>query len=146
MEKSTGVVLKQSYDRMKKRWLVKIVLTNFFYIILIGFLGVALLSEKASLKQLIEKQGPAVEGYKLKSVIYEVLRPQGISLGQGMDIAQIVVDQCRELDLPPGLVLALMKNESGFSTNAKSNKGAMGIMQVMPATWDEYVKKWKSVV
>jgi hypothetical protein len=138
---STGVVWKETYNKMKKKWLVRWLLTNCFYIILIGFLGVSLSSEKAFVREMVEKQGPVMENFKLKGAIYEVLRHKGISLGQGMDIAQIVSDQCRELDLPPGLVLAVMKNESGFVTNAKSNKGAMGIMQIMPATWEEYVKK-----
>jgi soluble lytic murein transglycosylase-like protein len=100
-----------------------------------------LLTEKASFEQKIAGQAPVIENYKLKGAIHEILKHKGISLGQGMDIAQVVVTQCKELDLPPGLVLAVMKNESEFHTNARSNKGAMGIMQIMPATWDMYVKK-----
>jgi soluble lytic murein transglycosylase-like protein len=141
MGKSTGVVWAETYNRMAKRWWVRWVLTNCFYIILVVVLGVALIAEKASLKETMERQAPALETYKLKGAIYELLRSKGISLGQGLDIAQAVTDQCRELNLPPGLVLALMKTESKFAINAKSEKGAMGIMQIMPATWDTYVKK-----
>jgi soluble lytic murein transglycosylase-like protein len=141
MKKSTGVVLRESYDRMRKKWRIRWLITNFFYLILVGILGVTLFSEKASFEQKIAGQAPVIENYKLKGAIYEILRHKGISLGQGMDIAQVVSIQCKELDLPPGLVLALMKNESEFHTNARSNKGAMGIMQIMPATWDMYVKK-----
>ena len=141
MKKSTGVVLRESYDRMRKKWRIRWLITNFFYLILVGILGVTLFTEKASFEQKIAGQAPVIENYKLKGAIYEILRHKGISLGQGMDIAQVVAIQCKELELPPGLVLALMKNESEFHTNARSNKGAMGIMQIMPATWDTYVKK-----
>lgn len=141
MEKSTGVVLKESYNKMNRRNLIRFILTNCFYFILIGILGGTLIYERKNFKEMKETYAPAFENYKLRGAIYDVLRSKGISLGQGMDIAQIIVDQCRELDLPPSLVLAIMKTESEFSANAKSNKGAMGIMQIMPATWDSYVKK-----
>jgi soluble lytic murein transglycosylase-like protein len=36
--------------------------------------------------------------------------------------------------LPPGLVRGVMKAESGFDTHATSPKGAIGLMQLMPAT------------
>jgi membrane-bound lytic murein transglycosylase F len=35
------------------------------------------------------------------------------------------------------LVLATMKQESGFSTEARSHKGATGLMQIMPVTSEE---------
>ncbi|MBR4030349.1 MAG: lytic transglycosylase domain-containing protein [Clostridia bacterium] len=43
--------------------------------------------------------------------------------------------------LEPSLVLAQIKAESGFNHNAKSKKGALGLMQVMPETGTWCAKK-----
>ncbi|WP_264816614.1 lytic transglycosylase domain-containing protein, partial [Gluconobacter kondonii] len=39
--------------------------------------------------------------------------------------------------LPPEWIRAVMQVESGRDARAISAKGAMGLMQIMPATWQE---------
>jgi len=78
---------------------------------------------------------------KTKESIYSILRHKGVSLNQGLDIAEVTIRQSRKLNLKMSLILAVMKKESLFSPYALSSQNAMGLMQVHPITWEEYVDK-----
>jgi soluble lytic murein transglycosylase-like protein len=96
--------------------------------------------EKTIVNRLSFKESLLLD-YKAKEEIYKILRVNGFSLGQGIDIADIVIKQTKSLSLPLPLVMAVMKVESDMYVNAKSKSGALGLMQIMPATWDVYIKK-----
>jgi len=53
------------------------------------------------------------------------------------EIDAAVVEASRRYSLPPGWIRAVMKAESNGQVRAVSAKGAMGLMQIMPGTWDE---------
>jgi soluble lytic murein transglycosylase-like protein len=46
----------------------------------------------------------------------------------------LIQEHARRNDLRPSLVRAVIQVESGFNARARSPKGAMGLMQLMPAT------------
>lgn len=46
----------------------------------------------------------------------------------------IILQLARAYQLEPALVKAVMHVESAFNSSARSNKGAMGLMQLMPST------------
>ncbi|MEM8962131.1 MAG: lytic transglycosylase domain-containing protein [Acidobacteriota bacterium] len=50
------------------------------------------------------------------------------------DLERLIDRWSRQRGLDPRLVQAVMQAESGYNIRAKSSKGAMGLMQLMPAT------------
>ena len=53
------------------------------------------------------------------------------------DWGGIVAEAATRFDLPPAWILAVMRAESAFNPRAVSPKGAIGLMQVMPGTYDQ---------
>jgi soluble lytic murein transglycosylase-like protein len=49
-------------------------------------------------------------------------------------VAEAIVEEALANDLPRELVLAVIRTESGFHNFARSKVGALGLMQIMPAT------------
>ncbi len=60
-------------------------------------------------------------------------RPDGGALDRNA-IKRLVVEEAEATTLPPSLALALAKVESDFQGAALSDKGARGVMQIMPRT------------
>jgi soluble lytic murein transglycosylase-like protein len=56
----------------------------------------------------------------------------GVNLAQKYD--DLIVEHARQHSVRPDLVRAVVQVESAYNPNARSPKGAMGLMQLMPAT------------
>lgn len=50
-------------------------------------------------------------------------------------IAHAIVNASKEFNIPTAVLLSLMAVESSFIVDAKSNKGAVGLMQINHAVW-----------
>lgn len=62
-------------------------------------------------------------------------RPAGVAMADRF--AGFVAEASQRFALPASSIRAVMQAESGGDVRALSPKGAMGLMQIMPATWAE---------
>jgi len=138
----SGVVLKETLAKARRRGIFLFILMNLAYIIAIAGLSVVITQEKRTISSFPDVN-QMIEEYRTKDKLYGILRTKGYSLGQGIDIVEAIVRKSKQLELPLALIMAVIEQESEFYPNARSNQGAQGLMQVMPFKWDKYVVKLK---
>ena len=66
-----------------------------------------------------------------------VSQPIHRASSQSRPFAAIITEASRRFGVPEHWIRALMHVESGEKPRARSSKGAMGLMQIMPRTWKE---------
>jgi soluble lytic murein transglycosylase-like protein len=136
----SGVVLKERFVTFRRKWILRFIVVNLIYVIVIAGLSMVIIEEKKTIPSLSDTM-QIIEEYRTKDKLYGILRTKGYSLGQGLDIAEAIVKKSKELELPLSLIMAVIHQESEFYPNARSSKGAQGLMQIMPFKWDAYVVK-----
>ena len=116
------------------------------------FMGVRYQTRVESLNEintLVQVQKGKIENLRddnqrLQTVVLlrEFLDRESIRLPEGTvnDIAGSIHEASRRFKLPPEMILAVIRIESAFDINALSNKGAVGLMQIMPSTGEEIAR------
>ena len=68
---------------------------------------------------------------------YESLQPDWSVIPLDPSLVQTVLDESKEYDVDPAVVIALMQSESGFQTDVVSSAGCYGLMQLHPAYYPD---------
>ena len=71
---------------------------------------------------------------KIEEISEYLLSTRKFSMEESRKLATIIVMESEKNDLDPFLVLAVVKVESHFQPSVVSDRGAVGLMQVMPST------------
>ena len=84
------------------------------------------------------------DNQRLKTVVLlrEFLDKESIRLPERTvnDIAGSIHEASQRFKLPPEMILAVIRIESAFDINALSDKGAVGLMQILPSTGQEIAR------
>ena len=77
--------------------------------------------------------GTKNDSQQLLELLYKKVKSDKTASGSIPEIIQAAASQFK---VDPALIKAVIQQESGYDKNSTSNKGAMGLMQLMPQTAD----------
>ncbi|MEW6375294.1 MAG: transglycosylase SLT domain-containing protein [Thermodesulfobacteriota bacterium] len=140
------VILREAHEKairkIKKRSFKIHILGICFTFLLSLFLMCGNLIFKIE-KDLAKHSFEAVKGHvieiRTKFKLLEILRTKPISIGHALEIADVVFEESINRKIPISMVLAIINRESSYRNSVVSEKGARGLMQLMPETWNQYM-------
>jgi hypothetical protein len=140
------VILKEAHEetirKIKKRSFKIHVLGICFTFLLSLFLmcgKVILKIEKDLAKESYEVVKDQVIEMKAKLKLLDILRTKPISIGHALEVADVIFEESINREIPISMVLAIINQESSYRNSVVSEKGARGLMQLMPGIWNKYI-------
>jgi soluble lytic murein transglycosylase len=151
-------ILPQLKRSLSNRRLPKIFI-SFFLLFFVSNLplvspGIELLSEKveeigqesldaSGVKELITFLSPGLQ--KRQETIREIIAlleryPTGLAIVTKEELAEVIYEEAVRYDYDPKFIMALIANESSFQNWSVSEKGAKGLMQIMPYVAESLAK------
>ena len=95
--------------------------------------------QQAKIRQLNENAFRLASEIKLREFLADERIHLPVSTVE--DIAASIHGASTQFGVPPEMILAVIRIESAFNTNALSHKGAVGLMQLLPSTAEEIARE-----
>lgn len=70
-----------------------------------------------------------------------VSRSRELPSGAAGLLARVIIEESRRYDLDPALILAVIQTESSFRNWVRSDRDALGLMQILPATGEAVARE-----
>lgn len=129
---------KKVVRKTRKRWMMIsgvlfIMLLSSIFLHWAGKVGDDLIQESYQVvrQHLMDRQS--------RYILLEILRNKPLSIGQALEVADVVIEESRASKVPIHVILGMMSLESEFYPYAVSSEGARGLMQIMPERWNLYI-------
>jgi len=139
------VILKETHEKIlrklrRKHLWIQIIELIFFSILMTSSLGFNWFAE---IERKIVNESYGILKTNAKEMqarikLLEILRSKPLTVGQALAVADVLIDETKRKNVKAPLILAVIEQESEFKSIATSNKGARGVMQIMPETWKLY--------
>ncbi len=133
-------IWRSDYLRKRRRWMTVLATLTVLWFFSLRYVSTTRNTSRLDRYQTAE-WAEELNDLKNRQAIYETLFPAGISLKQGLEIADSILMSSEQYGIPTSVILALIKRESRFDPLAVSPKKALGMMQIRPDTWAEYTRK-----
>jgi len=119
-----------------------------FTFLLIYFMQVAfivwLIYQYNQHENVIMEQKKKIEELEQKVKILDIIEEYQIGFNEKevTELAGVIYDESEKFGLDPLLILAVIISESSFKKHQTSDRGAEGLMQLMPSTAEMVASKW----
>ena len=101
---------------------------------LVGYLPKDIANQSKTFLDKLAKNSLVAYGETSKLITFDSCSTEGLRWSLDTEIVNVVADAARQHSLDQELVFAVIHAESRFKKNAVSQRGAKGLMQLMPAT------------
>lgn len=135
-----GIMLMETHQKLMRGLRAKMGAVCLLSLTLTGFgLAYAVRADLVATKAKAECELWATEAKTLmaKEEVLKALRSKPMTIGQAMEVMEAIANQ---KEIPVSIVLGMVEQESEFTPQAVSHKGARGLTQIMPATIRYYIK------
>jgi soluble lytic murein transglycosylase-like protein len=128
-----NIITKLQLTWIYSKWYI-FVMAKIFFTVMLLLLTALVSGSYAGIYKYVDESGVTYYTNAPESKDYVKVQPERKNYRNRDDFSEIIHSVSSKYDIEPSLIRAVITVESNWNFNAVSNKGAMGLMQLMPST------------